>query len=55
MLKTTRSIGSVANLKENKGKDNGDSVVGDMVGGNEATNSIKGKYQAKTTKSKILV
>ena len=31
MLKTTGSIGSVADLKETKGKAGGNSVVGDSV------------------------
>ena len=30
-------------------------MIGDIVGGNKATNLIKRKNQAKTTKSKILV
>ena len=59
MLKTTRSIRSVANFKETKSKVDGNSIVGNnMVGGGETTNqanSIKRKNQAKTTKSKILV
>ena len=55
MLKTIRSTGSAANSKETEGKVGGNSVVGDMVGGNEAINLTKGKNQAKTTKSKILV
>ena len=55
MLKTTKCIGSVANPKKTKGEVGGDSVVGDMVGGSEATNPIKRKNQAKTTKFKILV
>ena len=55
MLKTTGSTGSAANLEEIEGKVCGDSVVGNsIVGGGEATNSTKGKNQAKTTKSKIL-
>ena len=56
MLKTTRNTGSAANLKETKGKNGGNSVVGDgMVGGGKATNSTKRKNQAKITKFKILV
>ena len=56
MLKTTRSAGSVANPEETKGEVSGNSVIGNsMVSGGEATNSTKGKNQAKTTKSKILV
>ena len=30
-------------------------MVGNLVGGDKATNPIKGKNQAKTTKSKILI
>ena len=56
MLKTTRSTESAANPKETEGEVGGNSVVGNsMVGGGEAINSTKGKNQAKTTKSKILV
>ena len=56
MLKTTGSTESAANLKETEGEVSGNSVVGNsMVGGGEATNPIKGKNQAKTTKSKILI
>ena len=54
MLKTTGSTGSVASPKETEGGVGGDSVV-DVVGGGEATNPIKRKNLAKTTKSKILV
>ena len=53
MLRITKSTRSAANPKETKGKVGGDSVVGDMVGGGEATNLTKGKYQTKMTKSKI--
>ena len=56
MLKTTESIWFAANPKKTKDEVGGNSVVGDsMVSGGEATNPIKGKNQAKTTKSKILV
>ena len=55
MLKTIGSIGSATNLKETEGNVSGNSMVGDLVGGGEATNPSKGKNQAKTTKSKILV
>ena len=55
MLKTTENIGSAANLKETKGGVGGNSVVGDVVGGGEATNPTKRKNPVKTTKSKILV
>ena len=56
MLKTTGSIGSATNPKETKGKVDGNRVVSDrMIGGSEATNPIKGKNQAKMTKSKILI
>ena len=55
MLKTTGSTRSTANPKKTKGKDDGNSVVGNLVGGGEATNPTKRKNQAKTTKSKILV
>ena len=55
MLKTTRSTGSAANPEETKGGVVGDSMVGDVVGGSEATNPTKERNPAKTTKSKILV
>ena len=56
MLKTTGSTGSAANPKEIKGEVGGDSMVDNsIVRGGKATNPIKGKNQAKTTKSKILV
>ena len=55
MLKTTRSTRSTTNPKETKGGVDGDSVFGNMIGGSKATNPIKRKNQAKTTKSKILV
>ena len=56
MLKTTRSTGSAANSKKTESEVGGNNVVGDsMVGGDEATNPTKGKNQAKTTKSKILI
>ena len=56
MLKTKGNTGSVANLKEPESEIGGNNVVGNsMVSGNEATNFIKRKNQAKTTKSKILV
>ena len=56
ILKTTGSTGSAAHPEETEGEVGGDSVVGNsMVGGGEATNPTKGKNQAKTTKSKILV
>ena len=55
MLKTKESTGSAANLKETKSKTGGNSVVGNMVSGNEAINPIKRKNQAKITKYKILV
>ena len=55
MLKTTESTRLAANLKETEGEVGGDSVVGNLIGGGEATNPTKGKNQAKTTKSKILV
>ena len=56
MLKTTGNTGSGANPEETEGEVGGDSVVGNnMVGGNEATNPIKGKKQAKTIKFKILI
>ena len=54
MLKTIGSTGSIASPKETESGVGGDSVV-DVVGGGEATNPIKGKNLAKTTKSKILV
>ena len=55
MLKTTRNTGFAANPKETKGEVGGNSVVEDMVSGNEATNPTKGKNQAKMNKSKILI
>ena len=56
MLKTTGSTGSAANPKEPEGEVDGNSVAGDsIIGDGEATNPIKRKNQAKTTKSKILV
>ena len=55
MLKTTGSTKSAANLKETEGKIGDDNVVGNWVDGGKATNSTKGKNQAKMTKSKILV
>ena len=54
MLKTTRSIGSVASPKETEGGVGGDNVV-DVVSGGEAINPTKRKNLAKTTKSKIWV
>ena len=56
MLKTTGSTGSAANYKETEGEVGGDSVVGNsIISDGEATNPTKGKNQAKTTKSIILV
>ena len=55
MLKTTKSTGFAANSEKTKGGVGGNSVIGDMVDGDEATNPIKGKNPVKTTKSKILV
>ena len=55
MLKTIGSTGSAANPKKIKGEFGGKSVIGNMIGGNEATNFTKRKNKAKTTKSKILV
>ena len=55
MLKTTRNTGSVANPEKTKGGVSGGSVVGNVVGGGEATNPTKRKNPVKTTKSKILV
>ena len=55
MLKTTRNTGFTANPKESEGGVGDDSVVGDVVGGGEATNPTKRKNPVKTTKSKILV
>ena len=43
MLKTIGSTGSATNPKETKSKVGGNSVVGNMVGGGEATNPIKRK------------
>ena len=55
MLKITGSIGSATNPEETEGEVGGNSVVSDLVGGGEATNLIKGKNWAKTTKSKIMI
>ena len=55
MLKTTESTGSAANFKGTKGKVDGNSVIGNNVGGGKATKPTKEKNQAKTTKFKILV
>ena len=56
MLKTTGSTGFAANLEKTKGEVGSDSMVGDsMIDGGKATNPTKGKNQAKTTKSKILI
>ena len=55
MLKTTGNTGSAANLEETKSKVGGDSVVSNIVGDGEVTNSTKRKNQVKTTESKILV
>ena len=55
MLNTRGGIGSAANPKETKSKVDGNSVVGNIVGGDKAINLTKGENQAKTTKSKILV
>ena len=56
MLMTTRNIGSTANSERTEDEVGSKSMVGNsMVGGGKATNPTKGKNQAKTTKSKILV
>ena len=55
MLKTTGSTGSTANPEETKGEVGGNSVVGNLVGGDKTTNSTKRKNQAKITKSKTLL
>ena len=55
MLMTTGNTGSTANSEEIQGGVGGNSVVGDMIGGGEATNPTKRKNPVKTTKSKILV
>ena len=55
MLKTTGNTESAANPKEIEGGVGGNSVVGNVVGGNKATNPIKRKNPVKTTKSKILI
>ena len=55
MLKTIGSTRSAANPKKTKAGFGSNSVVGDIVGGGEATNPTKGKNPVKTTKSKILV
>ena len=44
-----------ANPKETKGEIYIDNIVCNIVGGSKITNNTKGKNQAKTTKSKILV
>ena len=43
MLKTIESTRSTENPEETEGKASGNSMVGNMVGGNEATNPIKEK------------
>ena len=56
MLKTTGSTRFTANPEKTEDKAGGNSMFGNsIVGGDKATNSIKRKNQAKTTKSKILV
>ena len=55
MLKTIGSTGSAAKPEKTKGKFSGNSMFGNMVDSGEAINPTKGKNQAKTTKSKILV
>ena len=55
MLKTIGNTGSEANPKKTKGGVGGNSMIGNIVGGGEATNPTKIKNSVKTTKSKILV
>ena len=55
MLKTIGNTGSAANPEETKGKVGGNSVVGNIVVGGEATNPTKRKNPVKMTKSKIIV
>ena len=59
MLKTTENIGSITNSKKTKSKVGSNSIVSNsVVSGSKVINQIsftKGKNQAKTTKSKILV
>ena len=55
MLKTIRSTESAANAEKTEGGIGSNSMVGNMVGGNEATNSTKRKNPVKMTKFKILV
>ena len=59
MLKIIKSIRPVANLEKIDNKTSGNSMIGDsIIGGSEVTNPkspTKGKNQAKTTKSKILL
>ena len=59
MIKTTRSIKSAANFEKTKGEASSNIMVDDSIVGSgedtNQTNSAKGKNQAKTTKSKILV
>ena len=43
MLKTIGSIGSATNLKETEGKVGSDSMIGNMVDDDEATNPTKKK------------
>ena len=52
MLKTTRSTRSGANPRETKDGVGGNSMVGNVIGGGEATNPTKGKNPVKMTKSK---
>ena len=55
MLKTTGNTGFTANPEETEGGVGDNSVVGNVVGGSEATNPTKRKNLIKITKSKILV
>ena len=56
MLKTTGTTRSAANPEKTESEVGGNSMVGNsMVCDGKATNPTKGKNQAKTTKSKILV
>ena len=55
MLKTTGNTESATNSKETKSGVGSNSVVGNVVGGGEATNPTKRKNPMKITKSKILI
>ena len=55
MLKITGNTRSTANTKETEGRVGCNNVVGNLIGGGEATNLTKRKNPVKMTKFKILV